>query len=105
MAKWENQKTEDLLRTITFLKNSNETKRFLRDLLTEQELIELGNRWQAAKMLNEKIPYSLIQKETGLSSRTIARVSKWLNEGMNGYKTIINKIHHRNSIRTRRGLS
>lgn len=65
MAKWNNKTTEDLLKAILSLKNINEAKRFFRDLLTEQEIIEFGKRWQAAKMLNKKIPYSEVEKETG----------------------------------------
>jgi len=96
MAKWNNPKTEDLLKAILALKNIDEAKRFFRDLLTEQEIIEFGKRWQAAKMLNKKIPYSEVEKETGLSSTTIARVSKWLNKGMDGYKLMLKRLHHHN---------
>jgi len=96
MAKWDNQKTKNLLRAILALKNINEAKKFFRDLLTEQEIIEFGKRWQAAQMLSKKIPYSIVEKETGLSSTTVARVSRWLNKGMGGYKLMLKRlsIHH-----------
>jgi TrpR-related protein YerC/YecD len=100
MTKWKNQKTKNLIRAILTLKNSQEAEKFFRDLLTEQEIIEFGNRWLAAKMLNDKISYPKIKKETGLSTTTIARVSKWLNRGMNGYKLILQRLnHHNNSFR------
>ena len=52
-------------------------------------------------MLNQKIPYSVIEKETGLSSTTVARVSKWLNKGMGGYKLMLRKSgNHHNSFDT-----
>lgn len=88
-------KTKELIGTIVALKNQNEARRFLRDLLTEQELSEFGNRWKAAQMLNDKVPYSRIEKETGLSSTTVARISKWLNNGMGGYKLMLKKANHR----------
>jgi len=91
MTKWDNPKTEDLFKAILALDNVNEAKRFFRDLLTEQEIMELGKRWKAAKMLAKKIPYLKIEKETGLSSTTIARISKWLNKGMGGYKLMLDK--------------
>jgi len=98
MEKWNNRKTEDLMKAILTLKNISEAKIFFRDLMTEEEIIEFGNRWKAARMLNDKIPYVKIAKETGLSSTTIARVSKWLNKGMNGYKLILRRLqHHHNS--------
>ena len=99
MIKWNNIKTEYLFNAILALKNTREARGFFRDLLTEQELIKFGNRWKTAQMLNQKIPYSKIEKETGLSSTTIARISKWLNKGRGGYKLILQRLnsHHHNS--------
>ena len=96
MAKWDNPKTENLMKAIFTLKNMKEAKRFFRDLLTQQEIIEFGKRWQVAQMLSNRIPYPLIRKETGLSPTTIARVSKWLNRGKGGYKLMLQKFHHHN---------
>lgn len=95
------QKTINLFDAILTLKNRNEIKRFLRDLLTETEIIEFANRWQAAKMLDKNIPYTKIIKETRLSSTTIARISKWLNGEIGGYKLMLKKIesHHSNPSR------
>lgn len=87
------------------LKTDDETRRFLRDLMTEKEIEEFAKRLKAAEMLTEKVPYSTIEKETGLSSTTVARVARWLNGKGGGYKTIISKLHHHNSIQSRRGLS
>jgi len=94
---WDNKKTGSLIEAVLALKNKQEAKSFLRDLLTAEELGEFGNRWQAAQMLNEKISYTTIRGKTGLSPRTIARISKWLNKGMGGYKLIISRLsnHHR----------
>jgi TrpR-related protein YerC/YecD len=101
MEKWNNQKTEDLLKVFLALKSPKEAKNFFRDLLTEREIIEFGNRWKAARMLSERISYPEIQKETGLSTRTIARISKWLKNGKGGYKSALDKIHHHNFSRKR----
>lgn len=97
MNKWENKDSRDLFKIITRLKTEKQARNFLRDLLTEQEIIEFSNRWRAAKMLDKKISYSKISKATGLSSRTVARISKWLNSGMGGYKKMIAELHHGNS--------
>jgi TrpR-related protein YerC/YecD len=96
MDKKNTRKIEELFAAIAALKDTEETKKFLRDLLTEQELIEFGNRWKAARMLSEKFPYSIIEKETGLSSTTVARVSKWLNSGKGGYQLMIKRISNKN---------
>lgn len=106
MAKWDNLKTEDLFKAILTLKDIPEAKKFFRDLLTEAEILEFGKRWQAAKMLSQKIPYSQIEKETCLSSTTVARVAKWLNKGTGGYKLILKRLnfHHHNSSSFGKGL-
>lgn len=99
MYKW-NEKTENLMRAVLALRNIKEAKKYFRDLMTERELVELGNRWKAAQMLYENISYVEIEKETGLSSRTIARVAKWLDRGKDGYKLMLQRkaSHHRNSF-------
>ena len=97
MEKWDNRKTDKLLKAILSLKNLKEGKKFLRDLMTEREIIEFGNRWKAARMLENGTPYTIIEKETGLSSTTVARVSKWLRQGKGGYRLVLNRLNHHNS--------
>lgn len=106
MPKWDNKKTENLFKVILSLKSLDEAKRFFRDLMTEKELIEFGNRWQAAQMLYKNLPYSDIERETGLSSRTVARVSRWLSKGKGGYILMLKKLnrHHHNPCSFRKGL-
>ncbi len=96
-----NNSTTELYKAILTLKNDDEAKIFFRDLLTEAELKEFANRWKVARMLDQKVQYEIISKETGMSSTTIARISKWLNNGMGGYKLMLkrmntnqNKNHH-----------
>ena len=81
-----------LFQAILLLKSEKECKNFLRDLLTSAELKEFANRFKVAKMLAKKIDYKKIEKETGMSSTTIARISKWLNSGMDGYKLVIKRL-------------
>ena len=104
MPQWDNKKTEDLFQAILALKNIKEAKRFFRDLLTEQEIIEFSRRWQVAKMLDKKVAYSAIEKKKGPSSTTIARISKWLNRGMGGYRLILKRLNHHNPSSFGKGL-
>lgn len=90
----ESKETTELYKTILSLRSLAEAKLFFRDLLTEGEIQEFSMRWKAAQMLAQNIPYTEIQKQTGLSSTTIARISKWLTSGMNGYKKMITRISH-----------
>jgi len=102
---WKSKENKRLVQAILALETNNEAKRFLRDLMTEKEIEEFAKRLKAAEMLAEKIPYSAIENETGLSSTTVARVAKWLNGKEGGYREIIGKLHHHDSVQSRRGLS
>lgn len=90
------KKTEHLYEAILLLKNVEECKRFLRDLLTEPEIKEFSNRWQVAQMLYKKEPYEIITKTTGMSSTTIARIQKWKNGKLGGYQLMLNRINKSN---------
>jgi len=98
VSKSNKKKIAELMKVVVVLKNPNEAAKFFRDLLTEKELIEFGNRWKAARMLADNVRYVDIEKETGLSSTTVARVSNWLNRGTGGYKLMLNKINHHNNL-------
>lgn len=89
--KWINQDTDNLFRTILDLGNLTEARKFFRDLLTEKELLEFAQRWKVAKMLSIGKAYVDIEKETGMSSTTIARIHRWLKNGMGGYRLMIKK--------------
>jgi TrpR-related protein YerC/YecD len=103
---WYSTQTKELMSAVLELDTLDEAKRFFRDLLTEEELIEFGKRWQAARLLSVKTSYVKIEEITGLSSTTIARVAKWLNKGKGGYRLMIEKIssHHNNHSSSEKGL-
>ncbi len=101
---WKRQENKALIDAVLALKTANEAERFLRDLLTEEEIAEFAKRFQTAELLSANVPYSQIQKKTGLSSTTIARVSKWLQGELGGYRLIINRLHHHARASRGRGL-
>ena len=94
---WSTPRNTQLVRALLSLKTSDEARRFLRDLLTPDEIDEFAKRFQTAEMLSKKVPYSVIEKKTGLSSTTVARVSKWLNGREGGYRRVIGRMHHHSS--------
>src|SRR3989344_7445761 len=91
---WNTPDNKALIKAILSLESADEARRFLRDLLTPKEIEEFGKRFCAAELLTENVPYSAIERRTGLSSTTVARVSKWLNGKEGGYRSVINKLHH-----------
>ena len=68
----------DLQDAFLQLKTKSEVFAFLRDLLTEDEIVELSLRFEIAQRLWKGENYKQIEKETGASSTTIARVGKFL---------------------------
>lgn len=99
---WKSKENQRLLEAVLAITTEGEASRFLRDLMTEKEIKEFANRLKAAEMLVAKQPYSVIEKKTGLSSTTVARVAKWLNGKGGGYRAILGKLHHK-TIQSRRG--
>ena len=99
---WNTPRNTQLVRALLPLQTPEEARRFLRDLLTPDEIDEFAKRFQTAELLTRKVPYSVIEKKTGLSSTTIARVSKWLKGKEGGYRSVIAKMHH-HSIPIARG--
>ena len=98
---WKKPENKRLIEGVLSLRTPEEARNFLRDLLTESEIEEFAGRLQTATMLTEKVPYSSIARITGLSSTTIARVSRWLKKGEGGYRTVIPRLHHAQLSRER----
>ena len=82
---------DDLYTAILRLESLDECRRFFRDLLTEYEIKEFVKRWKAARLLADGVPYTQIEEETGLSTRTIARVGRWLKRGKGGYAMMLRR--------------
>ena len=104
---WSSKESRQFLEAVLALKNTDEAKRFLRDLMTPQEIKEFTNRLEAAFLLSKDVQYNAISESTGLSSATIARIKKWLKGSLGGYRLILSRLsnHHHNSSKLRKGLS
>lgn len=92
MKRIKQRDVDDLYVAIMRLESLVECQRFFRDLLTETEIREFAERWKVARLLSQGMPYTAIQEETGLSSRTIARVHKWLKLGKGGYAMMLKRL-------------
>ena len=77
---------------ILSLKNVKECEAFFNDVCTIQELEALAQRMDVAIRLKQGESYIDINKNTGASTATISRVSKYLNYGAGGYETVIERI-------------
>ena len=93
---FDSPQAQQLVLVLSEMKNNSDIENFLRDVLTEKEITEISARLEAARLLSTKEKYTAISEQTKLSSRTIARISEWLQNGTNGYKaafSIIEKHH------------
>lgn len=81
-----------LCRALAALQTPQEAAAFLEDLCTIQEAITLSQRLQVAALLSKGMNYAEITSQTGISSATISRVSRYLNYGSGGYQTVLERM-------------
>ena len=92
-AHWYNQQTKKLFEAILKLKNIDECRHFFRDLCTQEEIKNMEDRWQVARLLDEnKLTYRQIAKKTGMSTATISRIAWWIKHGQGGYELILKRV-------------
>ncbi|MBT3865408.1 hypothetical protein HOE67_02915 [Candidatus Peregrinibacteria bacterium] len=91
-AKNNNQASKELYEAILELQSVDECKKFFRDLCTLSELTSMVERFQVAKMVDNKTPYREINKKTGSSTATITRVAHWLHHGKGGYNLVLDRM-------------
>ncbi len=82
---------KEFIKAVSKLRDAKEAEEFFGDLFTPAEAQTFAMRWKAAQMLHAGLPYTDIQKLTGLSSATIARVSQALQFGKGGYHKILDR--------------
>ena len=92
----DNDSTRQFVDVLGAIRDEVTMQKFLRDVMTEKEIIEMSARLQAAKMLRNGATYADITASTKLSSRTVARISDWLQNGAGGYDIALDIIdaHH-----------
>ena len=93
MTQWHNGGTDALCEALLTLKTKKECYAFLEDICTIKEILDISQRLEVARMLKEKRSYTAITKETGASAATISRVSRCLEYGSGGYKTVIYRLN------------
>jgi len=93
---WQSPQASTLARTFTLIRDEELMRNFLRDVMTEKEIFEISARLEAARMLQQGKKYTEIIEATKLSSRTIARISGWMQNGESGYKAALEiaATHH-----------
>lgn len=96
-SKLQSKDMDFLCDAILSLKNKEEVYRFIEDICTINEIKDLEQRLQVAKMLKQKRTYLDIASTTGASTATISRVNRSLNYGSEGYNIIFDRISWKDS--------
>lgn len=87
--------TNPLVEAFSTLNTEDEIKSLLADMLTRSEQKTLLMRLEVAKMLDSGTAYKEIEKTTGASSATIAKISEYLKYGYDGYRTVLDRLNRR----------
>ena len=91
MRYYDEKSTERLFKAIMSLESEEECRAFFEDVCTIKEIEDMSQRYEAAKLLDEGCNYQTISARLGLSTATISRVSRCLNYGAGGYRTLIDR--------------
>jgi TrpR-related protein YerC/YecD len=91
-SKLESAEMNFLCDAVLSLNTKEEVYRFLEDICTINEIKDLEQRLQVAKMLKQKRTYLDIASTTGASTATISRVNRSLNYGSDGYNLVFERI-------------
>lgn len=77
------------------IESKAEAQKFLGDLCTPAEIEAFADRWRVAQMIDEGVAYRKITEETGVSTATVTRVARFLNQGYGGYRLILDRIRQK----------
>ncbi len=91
---WSEELPAQLVTVLASINDPDLMRAFLRDVMTEKEIVEISARLRAAQMLRVGQTYAAVVRETKLSSRTVARISDWMQNGTGGYEAILGGAHH-----------
>ena len=83
-----NKEVKEVYDVILQLSSQEDCENFFADLVTYNELNNMAQRLQAAKLLKEGYTYVQIIERTGISNTTLSRVSTALKHGK-GYKKFL----------------
>lgn len=92
MRELKSESTERLFEAILSLRDKEECYRFFDDICTITEIKDMAQRLDTAFLIDKGISYQKISEQIGVSTATISRVSRCLNYGAGGYRTVIDRI-------------
>ncbi len=95
MSELRTREVDDLLSVLAGLADPDDVFALLEDLFTIREIKDTSQRLELARLLRRGESYASIEKTTGASATTIARVSKALNYGTGGYQLALELLEEK----------
>lgn len=83
---------DELLHVLAEMHDEDDIFALLEDMFTIREIRDTSQRLAVARMLADGKSYAAIEKTTGASATTIARVSKCLSYGSGGYRAALDVL-------------
>lgn len=87
-----NPLADQLFDAILTLKSREDCYEFFEDLCTVNELRDMSQRLEVARMLKNGEKYDRVEKMTGASTATISRVKRCLRFGADGYTKALDRL-------------
>ncbi|MDD6651536.1 MAG: YerC/YecD family TrpR-related protein [Eggerthellales bacterium] len=92
MSELRTKEVDDFAYVLSQMQDTDEIYALFEDIMTVREIKEISQRLAVARMLDAGKSYAAIEKDTGASATTIARVSKALNYGSGGYRAALDAM-------------
>lgn len=86
------ERKADMYKAILELKDLQECMDFFEDMCAMTELQSIEQRFEVAKMLNEKKVYTEIMEKTNASTATISRVNRMLHGGTGCLSALLDRM-------------
>jgi len=86
------QHFQELCRAFSKIQTVEEAEKFLRDILTPQELESIAERLQIVKLLAKGMPHRKVAAKLGVSISKTTRGSRVLQFGTSGFSLILKRI-------------
>lgn len=81
----------ELYKVLNSLENEEEFKTFFEDICTPQEIANMNQRIECARMLKRGETYTAIIEKTHISSATLSRISKCMQHSNGGFSKLLTR--------------
>ena len=81
----------EIYKVLNSLKSEQEFKTFFEDICTPQEIANMNQRIECARLLGHGETYTSIIEKTGISSATLSRISKCMQHSNGGFSTLLKR--------------